>query len=72
MPPLAGLLLRRWWVALLPIVLRPLFEIGLNDGWWGCCGAGENWQFWTEVYTVVGLVTTLAAVALGRALASRA
>jgi hypothetical protein len=69
--PTLGLLTRHWGVVLLPVIAWPLYYIGLNRGWWGCCGTGDGWQYAAVMVTIFGVVTTALAVLLGRTFASR-
>jgi hypothetical protein len=65
--PLVGLVTRRPWSVVLPLGAWPLFYVGLNRGWWGCCGTGDGWQPLAVLLAFVGAVTTALAVGLGRA-----
>ena len=69
--PLTGLLVRRWSAILLPLIAWPMYYIGRNEGWWGCCGTGDGWEALAVMLTVLGVTTTAAAILLGQTFASR-
>jgi len=69
--PLIGLLVRHWGAIFLPLIAWPIYYIGRNQGWWGCCGTGDGWQFLAVTLTVVGFITTAAAIWLGQTFARR-
>jgi hypothetical protein len=64
--PLAGLLIRKRWAIVLPFIGWPLYYVGLNRGWWGCCGTGDGWQALAILLAVLGAGTTALAIGLGR------
>ncbi len=65
--PLIGALTRRWIAVIIPLLGWPLYYIGMNRGWW-LDGTGDGWQTIARSMTVIGVITTTAAIALGRAL----
>lgn len=67
--PVLGLLIRRWSAVLLPLIAWPTYYIGLNRGWWGCCGTGDAWQAAALAVTLLGVLTTAAGVVVGRMVA---
>ena len=69
--PVIGSVLRRWTLLLLPLTAWPIYYIGLNQRWWGCCGTGEFWEMVAIALTIFGVATTAAAIRLGQAFASR-
>lgn len=66
--PALGLLSRHWSTILVPLVGMPLYLIGKDEHWWGCCGTGDSWQIAAVVLTVVATTATALAVVLGRAI----
>ncbi len=67
-----GFLTRRWITVALPLIGHPLYAIGLNQGWWGCCGTGEGpLVFFVALGTVVAMAVTGAAVEAGQRFANR-
>ena len=69
--PLLGLLVRRWSVLLVPLIAWPLYYIGRNQGWWGCCGTGDGWEMAAIAVTILGTGVSAGAVWLGQTFASR-
>jgi hypothetical protein len=69
--PLLGLLLRRWSLLVMPLIAWPIYGIGRNQRWWGCCGTGEFWEIGVLGLALFGVLTTAAAVWLGQTFASR-
>lgn len=67
---LAGLVVGRWWIVVLPLVGIPLFYVGLVEGWW-LWGVGDGWHRIAAETTIAGTTGALAAVAARRALSSR-
>jgi hypothetical protein len=55
-----GFVVNRWWAAILPLVVWPLYYLRLNAEWWGG-GVGEFWKGAFALITVV----SLAGAALG-------
>jgi hypothetical protein len=55
-----GFVVNRWWAAILPLVVWPLYYLGLNAEWWGG-GVGEFWEGAFALTTVV----SVAGAALG-------
>jgi hypothetical protein len=68
---LVGFCTRRWIALVLPFVGYPLYGIGLDRGWWGCCGTGEAWPVGIAGFTVGLLAATAVAVLTGRYLVRR-
>jgi hypothetical protein len=65
--PLVGVLARRWFVVVLPLVGWPLFYLGLNKGWW-LYGTGDGWQSAAWFFTFFGSASTALAVLVARIL----
>jgi hypothetical protein len=65
--PVLGLVLRRWFVLLVPLVAVPLYFVGLNHRWWGINGTGDSWQVVAVIATLVDMAATAASIAVGRA-----
>ncbi|HXG75185.1 MAG TPA: hypothetical protein VNJ53_01310 [Gaiellaceae bacterium] len=63
--PTIGAATRRWIVVVLPLFGWPIYYLGMNRGWW-LDGTGDGWESIARAMTVVGVVTTAAAVALAR------
>ena len=59
-----GALARRWSVVGLPLLVWPLYYLGLDAGWWGS-GLGDGWPF------ALALVITLSAAAAAAGVALR-
>jgi hypothetical protein len=70
-PAVLGLLTRSWLVVVVPLIAVPIYAIGKDERWWGCCGTGDAWQVAAIALTVVGVVGTALAVVLGRLLSDR-
>ena len=64
--PLLGLVTRRWFALIFPILGWPLFYAGLVRGWWGD-GTGDAWQFVAVVLTVAGVGSTALVISVARA-----
>jgi hypothetical protein len=69
--PLIGLLVRHWSAILLPLIAWPIYYIGRNRGWWGCCGTGDGWEALAVTLTLFGVTSTAAGIWLGQTCASR-
>ena len=69
--PALGLILRDWIVLVLPLTAWPIYNIGINQRWWGCCGTGEFWEWGTGALTIFGVASTAMAIWLGRTFARR-
>jgi hypothetical protein len=65
-PPLLGLLGRRRIAVVVPLLAWPIYYVGLNRRWWGVNGTGDGWQVLAVLLTIVGILTTAAAVEIGR------
>jgi hypothetical protein len=63
--PLGGGIVREWWFALVPLVVWPVFYLGLRQDWW-LYGVGDGWQYAAVTVTLFGVVTTAIAVAVAR------
>jgi hypothetical protein len=67
-----GLLLNRWWAVLLPVVIWPLYVLGLHQSWWGS-GVGDAWQYAPALVTLTSAAAVAAGVGVRRsAVGSRA
>lgn len=60
-----GLLLRRWEAVLVPVLLVPLYYVGLKSDWWGD-GVGDGWQFAATAVTLGTMFVTAIAVVVAR------
>jgi hypothetical protein len=60
-----GAVTRRWIVVVFPLVGWPIYYLGMNRGWW-LHGTGDGWELIARSMTVIGVVTTAAAVAVAR------
>jgi hypothetical protein len=69
-PPVLGVLARRWFVLLIPLIAWPVYFAGLNKHWWGY-GTGDGWLYAAAVFSVVGILITAAAIGLARGLRPR-
>jgi hypothetical protein len=69
--PLIGFFSRRWAAVIVPLLAWPIYYIGLNREWWGVNGTGDGWQGLAVLLTIVGALTTAAAVQAGQRFASR-
>lgn len=58
-------LVRQWWIVVLPLAAVPLFYAGLRNGWWGD-GVGDGWQYAAVSVTMMGFLSSVLGVALGR------
>jgi hypothetical protein len=63
--PAIGAIARRWIVLVLPLLGWPVYYIGMNRGWW-LDGTGDGWEAIAKSMTLIGVITTAAAIALGR------
>jgi hypothetical protein len=70
-PPLFGLLGRRWIAVVVPLLAWPIYYVGLNQRWWGVNGTGDGWQVLAVLATIGGILTTAAAVGFGRYFTAR-
>ena len=70
-PPLAGLLTRRWESVAVAVMGLPTYAVGRNQGWWGCCGTGDAWQLATALLTAGVVAATIVAVLVERLAAKR-
>lgn len=61
----AAALIRQWWAISLPLVVIPVFYVGLKSRWWGA-GVGDGWQYAAALVMVIGLLGSMLGVALGR------
>lgn len=61
----SGLLLRRWEAVLVPLLLVPLYYLGLKSDWWGD-GTGDGWQFAAAIATLGTTFLTAIALAISR------
>jgi hypothetical protein len=68
--PVVGFAFRRWATVLLPLAGWLLYYIGLDRGWWGCCGPGEGWRALAVTLSIAGAATTVLAAAIGRGVAA--
>ncbi len=68
--PLLGAFSRRWAALLVPLAGWPLFYVGLDKGWW-LYGTGDGWERAAVSFTIVGVLSTALATAVGRGLGSR-
>jgi hypothetical protein len=68
---IVAFLTRRWITVAIPLIGSPLYVIGLNKGWWGCCRTGENSEVITGMFTVAATLVTGAAVEAGQRFANR-
>lgn len=57
---------RRWDALAIPVVLIPLYYVGLRLEWWGS-GVGDGWQFAGALITLATTVATAITVATTRA-----
>lgn len=67
---LLGFAVRRWWVAILPLVGWPLDAYAREAGWWGN-GHGDLWLELTVFFTLVGVAGALIGVKARRELDRR-
>lgn len=65
--PLIGVLARRWFAVAPPLVAWPIFDAGLNKGWW-LYGTGDGWEYVALSMTVFGVASTALAVGIARTL----
>jgi hypothetical protein len=63
----AGVVVRRWWFALAPFVVWPVFYVRLREGWW-LYGVGDGWASAAVEVTLLSSLLTLTTVATGRGL----
>jgi hypothetical protein len=65
-----GLLLNRWWAVLLPVVIWPLYVLGLHQSWWGS-GVGDAWQYALAAVMLMSVAAVAVGVGLRRIAAGR-
>jgi hypothetical protein len=65
--PVIGVVTRRWYALVLPLVGWPIFYEGVHRGWW-LYGTGDGWQVARTLLTTVGVATTAFAVLVARRL----
>ena len=70
-PMILGLLVRRWLVIAVPALAWPVYFIGRNREWWGCCGTGEFWEYGAAAVSAVGVLAGAIGVGLGQRFAKR-
>ena len=63
--PVVGVIFRRWLVLLLPLLVLPVFYVGLDEEWWGS-ETGDGWEYAAVAVTTFGVVTTALAVIAAR------
>ena len=68
--PLVGAVTGRWLAVLLPVVVWPVFYLGLNENWW-LDGTGDGWPLVAGLLLLLGTATTAVAVAVSRTLKPR-
>jgi hypothetical protein len=64
---LAGGLIGRWWTLAIPVVVWPIWFLGLAREWWGY-GMGDGWQYGAAFLILVSLGSVAIALTV-RALA---
>jgi hypothetical protein len=64
---LSAPVLRRWWVVGVPLVLIPLYYVGLRYEWYGW-GVGDAWQLVGAFVTLATLALTATAIVVSRAI----
>ena len=62
-----GAVVRRWWFALAPLTVWPVFYLGLLEGWW-LYGVGDGWVSAAVEVTFGSFMLTLTTIAVGRGL----
>ncbi|MCC2652318.1 MAG: hypothetical protein K0Q60_2481 [Microvirga sp.] len=60
---LSGAVIGRWWTLMIPLVLWPVYFLGLAQDWWGY-GMGDGWQFGAAAIIVVSLISVAVGIAL--------
>jgi hypothetical protein len=63
---LSGVVIGRWWSLLIPLVVWPMWFVGLAHDWWGY-GLGDGWQFGAAIILVISLLSVAVGVGLRRA-----
>jgi hypothetical protein len=63
-PCLAGLVIGRAWVLVLPFATVPIFYLGLLASWWGA-GVGDGWEYAFGLCIGLGVLASAAGAALG-------
>ena len=58
---LLGAIVGRWWAVAAPLLVWPLFFLGLGQGWWGS-GLGETWGLALGLLMVLGVAAAAAGV----------
>jgi hypothetical protein len=59
----AGALIGRWWTLVLPLVVWPIWFLGLAQDWWGY-GMGDGWEYGAALIILVSLASVGIALAL--------
>jgi ABC-type spermidine/putrescine transport system permease subunit II len=67
--PIVGFVARHWSTLLLPAVSWPLLFVGWDRKWWIGEGLVADWHSAAALMTVIGIVSTVAAVGLGKLVA---
>jgi hypothetical protein len=65
-----GLAFGRWWTLAIPIVVWPIYFLGLVLEWWGY-GVGDGWQVGGLTIIAISVTSVAAGVAVRSALRSR-
>ena len=60
-----GVALHRWSALAVPVVLIPVFYLGLRFEWWGS-GVGDGWELVGTLITLAATVATAIAIAATR------
>ncbi|MGH3016310.1 MAG: hypothetical protein ACRDNN_15300 [Gaiellaceae bacterium] len=68
---LAAAVVGRWWMLLLPVLVWPIYFLGLAQEWWGS-GLGDGWQFGLAIVVAISLAAAALGVGLRSLLAPRA
>jgi hypothetical protein len=67
---LSGVVIGRWWTLILPIVVWPVYFLGLARDWWGH-GMGDGWQYGAVMIVAASVTLTALGVALHSRFRSR-
>ncbi len=67
---LFGFAARHGAAVAVPLVLWPVYFVGLHKRWWGCCGTGEGWHAALLWSTILSACATLLGVLTRHGLAS--
>jgi hypothetical protein len=68
--PFAAAVIGRWWTLGIPLVVWPMWFLGLSRDWWGY-GLGDGWEYGAVLLTAVSVASIAIALAIRSRLTQR-